>query len=370
VRTPTIHAGIVLSLVFLLGGCLDTGPAVPDLGTRRDPLDAYCEVPVTGVGTLDVEEDYLPHVVACENGGAGSEALRAQAVAARSYMYYKLDRSGSIGDGTSDQVYSCSRPPGEKHYDAVRSTSGQVVMYDGIVICAFYVSGAIPSTESCVPLGSDEDPHNTERYVTYNWGLAGDEIEQSTLGWVDPGNSYNRGCMSQNGSDCLSDHGWTVNDILRFYYGDDIDIETTIGPCVVTVEPDGDADVDADTDVDTDTDVDVDSDSDVDTDTDSDTDTDTDTDGDGDLDGDADTGDDADQPDGEDAAPDGDSIVGPGPDWVSPHMYGSCSTAGARPSHSPGPGSPALPELVRVLATGFQGPVTSPAVQPSKARGQ
>ena len=144
----------------------------------------------------------------CENGAASLEALKAQAVAARSYLYYKLDTSGSINDGTSDQVYSCGASPGPQHYQAVNETAGQVLRYSGVTICAFYVAGAIPSASSCVAAPGDNDYSNTEHYVTYNWGLSGSNIEQTTLGWVNPGNIHNRGCKSQNGADCLSDAGW------------------------------------------------------------------------------------------------------------------------------------------------------------------
>jgi hypothetical protein len=314
-----------LLVLVLLTSCLDSGDP-GEAATLRLPLDAFCEVTVRGVGTIDVEEDYLPHVVNCENGGAGYEALRAQAVAARSYMFYKLESSGSIGDGTSDQVYSCGREPRAEIYEAVRSTSGQVLMYRGIAICAFYVAGAIPSTASCVPLASDRDPTNTERYVTYNWGRSGDDITQSRLGWVNPGNLYNRGCNSQNGADCLSDQGWTYDDILRFYYGDDIRLETTVGSCVLPVEPDGDGDADGDVDGDADSDGDIDADGD----------------GDGDSDGDADGDiiiDDGDLDETEFPPPDADEPSDGGPDgslpplWRAPPMSGGCQAAG-RPSSS------------------------------------
>ncbi|MEM6296995.1 MAG: SpoIID/LytB domain-containing protein, partial [Myxococcota bacterium] len=49
---------------------------------------AYCEVNVTGTGVIDLETEYLPNVVRCENGGANLEALKAQAIAARSVAYY------------------------------------------------------------------------------------------------------------------------------------------------------------------------------------------------------------------------------------------------------------------------------------------
>jgi len=205
-----------------------------EYGTATFPLEAYCTVNVDGKGWLDVENDYLPHVIQCENGGAGLEALKAQAVAARSYMYYKMETAGHIGDGTGDQVYSCGRTPAPEHYEAVRATSGQVLMYHGVVVCAFYVAGADPGNRStCVATSSDPDPTRTERYVTYNEGRSGNDVIQTSLGWVNPSNYRNRGCMSQWGSRCLEEAGYDYQRILRFYYGEDIIIETATGSCVV-----------------------------------------------------------------------------------------------------------------------------------------
>src|SRR5688572_27180875 len=68
---------------------------------------AYCSIPVEGKGTKAMETDYLPHVIQCENGGANIQALRAQAIAARSVAYYAMATKGSICDGQGCQVYSC-----------------------------------------------------------------------------------------------------------------------------------------------------------------------------------------------------------------------------------------------------------------------
>ncbi len=217
-----------LSLVLLAAGCA-VDPA-DDIGESSHALEAFCEAEVRGSGVLDVENDYVPQVVACENGGASLEALKAQAVAARTYLYYKLRREGSIGDGQGDQVYSCAASAGPEHRRAAAETSGQVLRYQGTIIAAFYVAGALQSGPDCQ--GGSNDPTGTEHYVTYNEGLSGGDIEQTTLGWVDPANTENRGCQSQNGAHCLSDEGWEVDGILRFYYGEDIDVTTATGPCV------------------------------------------------------------------------------------------------------------------------------------------
>jgi len=223
-----------LILAALLVGC---GDADPDIGSLSSALSAYCSVNVSGKGVKQMEGDYLAHVVACENGAADTEALKAQAVAARTYAYYKIKLSGSIKDGQSDQVYTCGASPKAKHYQAVTDTSGQVLRYSGVSICAFYVAGAKPSAASCVAKAGDSDPTGTEKYVTYNDGKKGSGIKQSTLGWVNSGNIENRGCMSQNGSHCLSLDGKGYGQILRFYYGADIEIVTAQGSCVTPPPP-------------------------------------------------------------------------------------------------------------------------------------
>ena len=229
---------LMMCLVLIsLSACEGTQPRpyarIPKLGTLYGPLTAYCDMEFGDRGLIDIEADYLPHVINCENGGAGLEALKAQAVAARSYLYYKLNAYGSIGDSQNDQVYSCGREPGPQHYEAVEATSGEVLSYQNEVIAAFYVAGARPMPPMCIANSSDPDPYNTERFVTYNQGLSGDQINQSSIGWVNPANIYNRGCKSQNGASCLSNAGMTYQNILKFYYGEDIVIERSEGACIL-----------------------------------------------------------------------------------------------------------------------------------------
>ncbi len=234
-----VVCGVVLGGLVLASGCAEEEDMGLGLETWGQPLDAICTVNVQNRGAVEVETDYLAHVVACENGAADTEALKAQAVAARSYMYYKIRQAGAseIGDGQHDQVYTCGRPPAQRHYDAVTATSGQILRYNNTYVAAFYVAGAIPTTSTCIPASGDRDPTNTERYVTYNEGLSGTGIEQTSLGWVNAQNWPNRGCQSQNGANCLSQRGRTWPEILRFYYGEDIGITETTGSCVVDPEP-------------------------------------------------------------------------------------------------------------------------------------
>ncbi len=238
-----VAAGAAVAAALAVGACS------PEVGSREQALDAYCTAIVNTAGgavTVDVETDYLPRVVTCENGAADQAALEAQAIAARSYLYYRLDRTGDIGDGQSDQVYTCGRPPGPQHVAAAAATAGLVLRYPPATaatqVAAFYVAGALPDA-TC--RGGATDPTNTERYVTYNQGRSGADVIQTTLGFVSPTNYANRGCMSQNGADCLSEQGLGFDAIVRYYYGDDIVIERAVGPCVPEPAPELDAGLDA-----------------------------------------------------------------------------------------------------------------------------
>ncbi len=237
------HLGL-LALVLLAGcGPMDDADAEVDLervGEAASPLAAYCKANVIGHGQLDVETNYLPHVVHCENGGAPFEALKAQAIAARTYLYYKLETSGQIDDGQNDQVYSCGSGPTALQKKAVEDTAGQVLRHSGVTLCSFYVAGdATLNPPACI--GNDADAA-TEKYVTYNDGLSGNAVHPSTLGSA--ASPRNRGCMSQWGSRCLASSGRGSKKILEFYYGADVDIVTATGACVGT-DSDGDGVVDA-----------------------------------------------------------------------------------------------------------------------------
>ncbi|MBN2525118.1 MAG: SpoIID/LytB domain-containing protein [Deltaproteobacteria bacterium] len=202
---------------------------------------AYCTAVVTinGVDTQkNMETDYLPHVLACENFSAQYEALKALAIAARSTAYYYMAQDGRICDGQACQVYSCSASPQTRHYQAAAATAGQYLNYSDTLTYGFYVAGD-PSTPSpsCVSSSSS----GTEYYVTYNQGKTGTNVEQTTLGWVhspsDFGYGQNRGCLSQNGSICLENQGYSYMNILRFYYGADIYVSTAPGSCSGTQQP-------------------------------------------------------------------------------------------------------------------------------------
>lgn len=209
-------------------------------------FDALPIISVTGSGNVDTEGDYVPNVIKCENGLASFEALKAQAVVARTFAYYKMDLQGFINDGTGDQVYSCAGTAGTIHHQAAQSTAGEILWVrdnigsqNDVLIASFYVAGAIPDANRPFDVNNpgeivtagDPDPTNTERFVTYPYAddLTGGFNRGSTLGFrgttTNP-NWPNRGASSQNGADYLSDNSVSYLDILKYYYGADIQLRT------------------------------------------------------------------------------------------------------------------------------------------------
>jgi len=193
----------------------------------------------------------VPNVVQAENGAAGFEALKAQAVAARTFLYHRMNVAGAIFDGTQDQVYSDGKAPLPIHQQAAAATEREILRFAASgdplaptdrTIAAFYVAGARPDSSTgsasfgVAEVPPDADPTQTEPFVTYNQGRFGNDIDLTPLGFIptppaEPiDNPHNRGAMSQNGSDFLSDNGWNYVEILGFYYGADIRLEMAETP--------------------------------------------------------------------------------------------------------------------------------------------
>lgn len=217
-----------------------TLPDGPPTAVTPAPLPAaYCQINVNGA-LKDTETDYLPRVIQCENGGANLQALKAQAIAARSVAYYAMAENGKICDGQGCQVYSCGSQPSALAVQAVQETAGQYLSFNNeikgrVLTYAFFVSGDNDQTANCHGV----DPGaNTENYVTYNEGKTWTGVKETSLGfqYKDPnqyGYGQNRGCMSQWSARCLENKkGYNHDQIIRYFYGADIEIAQAQGPCV------------------------------------------------------------------------------------------------------------------------------------------
>jgi SpoIID/LytB domain protein len=92
-------------------------------------------------------EDYLKSVVPAEMYASwNKEALKVQAVAARTYAYYRLGKV--INDTTSYQVYAGAERLHPNSTAAVEETAGQIVTYNGRAIDALFSASNGGMTES------------------------------------------------------------------------------------------------------------------------------------------------------------------------------------------------------------------------------
>ncbi|GAB4382052.1 MAG: SpoIID/LytB domain-containing protein [Elainellaceae cyanobacterium] len=118
---------------------------------------------LTAVNYVDMEE-YLYSVVGAEMPTSWSlEALKAQAVAARSYVLYQRQNSANaifdVGDTTRWQVYSGVEEETASTRAAVDSTRGQVITYNGQIINAVFHACAGGYTENVEDVWSSPLPY-------------------------------------------------------------------------------------------------------------------------------------------------------------------------------------------------------------------
>lgn len=108
-------------------------------------------------------EDYICGVLPSEMPEKfDSEALKAQAVCARSYAYRQMMKGdyaalgAHIDDSTNYQVYN-KNEAGEKSRLAVQDTAGQVLKYQGNVIEAYYYSTSFGHTGTMADWNQSDD---------------------------------------------------------------------------------------------------------------------------------------------------------------------------------------------------------------------
>ena len=130
----------------------------------RGLLDFYpTEKGVLVVNELPVEE-YLVGLINCEISSLWPvEAVKAQAVIARSYAIYQKDaRRGAryhLESSVMDQVYNGADIEDSRAARAVEETAGEVLTYSGGVIQAFYHSNCGGHTEASLNVWGAELPY-------------------------------------------------------------------------------------------------------------------------------------------------------------------------------------------------------------------
>ena len=118
---------------------------------------------LTVVNVVDFEE-YLYGVVPREMSGSNPvEALKAQAVAARSYAYKSLGKYGKwnfdVTNTTSDQAYGGVASEHANATKAVKKTKGEFVTYDGKIVSTPFFSTSAGHTESSENVWSSKVPY-------------------------------------------------------------------------------------------------------------------------------------------------------------------------------------------------------------------
>ncbi|MDC0832065.1 SpoIID/LytB domain-containing protein [Geitlerinema sp. CS-897] len=118
---------------------------------------------MTAVNYVDIES-YIYSVLGAEmSPNWPREALKAQAVAARSYVLYQRQRYGNdvydVGDDTFWQVYRGMEEEAAATHAATHATRGQVLSHDGKVIEAVFHSSSGGHTEDAEVIWDEAKPY-------------------------------------------------------------------------------------------------------------------------------------------------------------------------------------------------------------------
>jgi stage II sporulation protein D len=139
---------------FRSGNVTVTDPANPDTPVSRPSLLTINELAI---------EDYLKGVLPSEMPASWPlEALKAQAVAARSYAVNhvsSLPAGGWIDDTTTYQKYDGYRVEQERTNQAIQQTAGEVLTYNGRVITAWFSASNGGYTEVAENVWSSSAPY-------------------------------------------------------------------------------------------------------------------------------------------------------------------------------------------------------------------
>jgi stage II sporulation protein D len=152
-------------------------------------------------------EDYLKGVVPSEMPASWSpEALKAQAIAARSYAMANLGKRAKYGydlnDTTEDQVYRGASAETNKTNGLISETKGQVLVYGNKIIPAYYHASSGGHTLPSSAVWGRDLPF-VRPVVAYDFNA--------------PKNGHGIG-MSQHGANTLAKAGYNAYQILGYFY--------------------------------------------------------------------------------------------------------------------------------------------------------
>ncbi len=152
-------------------------------------------------------EDYLLGVVPCEMPSSWNlEALKAQAITARSYAIANLGKRSAMGfdlkDTPEDQVYGGASSEKERSSKAVLDTKGHVLVYQGRIINAYYCASAGGRTKLASEARYKDLPYIRSVY-SYDDNIP---LKGHGIG------------MSQYGANYLANNDYNAYQILNYFY--------------------------------------------------------------------------------------------------------------------------------------------------------
>lgn len=162
-----------------------------------------------GPVSLDLEE-YLCGVVPAEiYESSHMEALKAQAVAARTFAAKRAMAGAVVDDTTSFQAYRCElMQVSPRSAQAVKDTAGQVLTYGGELVDCFYSSSNGGNTKRSGEVWSRDYPYYVSRRDPWDTAARAEKP-------VNPSHGVG---LSQVGCMWAAKNGVSYNDILAFYY--------------------------------------------------------------------------------------------------------------------------------------------------------
>ena len=146
--------------------------------------------------------------MADENRQVDKEALKAQAIAARSYTLANIGKRNYLGfdlkDNQEDQVYLGASHEKVKTSEAVLETKGKVLVCNKKIINAYYCSSAGGQTK----LAAEAWPNSPN--LPYIHSVYSFDAERAK-------NGHGVG-MSQYGANFLAQKGYNYSQILNYFY--------------------------------------------------------------------------------------------------------------------------------------------------------
>ena len=152
-------------------------------------------------------EDYVKGVTPAEMPSSWNiEAIKAQAIAVRSYAIANLGKHASQGydlaDTTQDQVYNGILAETKTSNQAVEDTKGLVLTYDNKIISTMYSASAGGQTKSALEAWGNDIPYlQSVKSFDDETGVRGHGVG-----------------MTQYGAKNLADMGYNAYQILAYFY--------------------------------------------------------------------------------------------------------------------------------------------------------